>query len=51
MGGIGRMSNKKEFVNEIIEKIESDIKEGLDEQLFINDIRQKIEEYINELIK
>lgn len=45
------MSNKKEFVNEIIEKIESDIKEGLDEQLFINDIRQKIEEYINELIK
>ena len=45
------MLNKKEFVNELIEKIESDIKEGLDEQVFINDIRKKIEEYITELKK
>lgn len=45
------MSNKKEFVNELIDKLESDIKEGLDEQVFINDLRKKIEEYITELIK
>jgi len=45
------MSNKKEFVNGLIEKIESDIKEGLDERVFINDIRKKIEEYITELTK
>ena len=45
------MLNKKEFGNELIEKIESDIKEGLDEQVFINDIRKKIEEYITELKK
>ena len=45
------MSNKKEFVNELIDKLESDIKEGLDEQVFINDLRKKVEAYITELIK
>ena len=45
------MSNNKEFINELIEKIESAIKEELNEGAFINDFRKKIEEYIVELIK
>ena len=45
------MLDNKEFVNELIEKIESSIKEELNEGAFINDFRKKIEEYIVELIK
>lgn len=48
---IGRMSQNKKIIDEIIENIESSIREGLKEADFIKNLRKKIEDYIKEVQK
>lgn len=44
------MSQNKKIINEIIEYIESSIREGLDKVEFIKEFRDKIEIYLKENI-
>ncbi len=44
------MSQNKEIINEIIEYIESSIREGLDKAEFIKEFREKIVIYLKEKI-
>ena len=44
------MSQNKKIINEIIEYIESSIREGLDKADFIKEFRDKIEIYLKEKI-
>lgn len=42
------MSQNKKIIEEIVDYIESSIREGFDEAIFIKEFRNKIEKYLSE---